>query len=135
MRTLAVQALALALAAHGGHAAHWVARDLGSVYSEQTCVEVSEAALEIYGRLFGGGTIRRAGWVITLDDLARRGDDAAITCTYGAGGLTRGTLLIHSDRDDFDRRLAADHIAGYWRSYAAEADASHRRSLGLDRWE
>ncbi|TVQ51888.1 MAG: hypothetical protein EA355_16200 [Rhodobacteraceae bacterium] len=130
----AVAGVALALAATPSPAAHWLARDLGSVFSEETCVAVSESALATYGRLFGGGTVRRSGWVVTLDDVGRRGDDAAITCTFGSGGMTRGTLLIHSVRDDFARRLAADQISGYWRSHAAEADDAHRRSLGLDRF-
>lgn len=135
MRAGMIAALALALPAGPVPAANWLARDLGAVFSEAACVAVSDAALTEYARLFGGGAVRRTGWVVTLDDVAGRGDDAAITCTFGPAGTTRGTLLIHSVRDDFARQMAADQIAGYWRSHAAEAEAAHRRSLGLGRWE
>lgn len=105
--------LALGLAATPAAAVVWTARDLGTIGTEQACVEAAVRAFETYANLYGADGLRRGGWMVALDGLDRQSNHALITCAHDAR-LTRATLVIWSETDTVARLMAAERLVQFW---------------------
>jgi hypothetical protein len=129
-RLAAVAAFVAALATPAG-AASWAVRDLGAAEREADCVEAARRALEHYALAFGGTALDVREWTVSLADLDRRGLDAIVLCAAGGGGRTRGALVVHADRDDVARAIAAERIAALWREQVRALERARLDDLGF----
>ena len=76
-------------------AASWAVADLGRTDRNAHCLR---AAQQTFRELLAEariGAIRSDRWIVYADRI-NSGHDALITCTFGDGGGTRATLVIHS---------------------------------------
>jgi hypothetical protein len=112
-------ALCLGLAAPPATAQVWTARDLGTIATEQACVETAVRVFETYANLFGASDLKRGAWLVALDGLERRAMHGLITCTLDARNA-RATLVIWSADEGMARLLAADRLAGMWARQTAK---------------
>ena len=112
--------LAVGLWAAPAGAVVWTARDLGTIATEQACVETAVEVFRTYANLFGADDLRRGGWMVALDALNRQPVHALVTCTHD-GRLTRSTLVLWSEADTMARLLAADRLAQMWDAQTAKA--------------
>ena len=111
---LAIFALTAALTAGSAAAEGWTIKDLGSVPTEQGCVELGWDAFARYRRRHELNDLQKTEWVVYAFDMQGEHYDAIITCAYGPNDTTRATLAVYSKEDDGDRAWIADQVERYW---------------------
>ena len=73
-------------------------------------MEAAERSLAHAARAFGGGALRRRGWLVEATGLAGGGHDAVITCTFGDNRGVRATLALHSREEAVTAAMIARAI-------------------------
>ncbi|WP_188528536.1 hypothetical protein [Sinisalibacter lacisalsi] len=113
----ATLALALSgLAAAPALAEGWSITKLGTMPSEQICMDKARLVINRYIFANGGGNTGEDSWSLYAYNLEPGGQDIVIMCPIGGGGAVNAMLVIQSESSGDDRSWAAQELVAIWNS-------------------
>ena len=114
--SLAVAASLLAGAAAPALAEGWSITKLGSLATEQACMDKARMVINRYLFAHAGGSIGADAWSLYAYDLEPGLQDVVIVCPIGGGGAVNPMLVVQSESSDSDRAWVANELVSIWES-------------------
>lgn len=114
--TFALAASSLVISASPSLAKGWSITKLGTMPSEQLCMDKARLVINRYIFANGGGSTGEDTWSLYGYDLEPGGQDVVIMCPIGGGGAVNAMLVIQSESESDDRRWAASELVSLWNS-------------------
>jgi len=106
----------LGLAAAPAVSEGWSITKLGTIPSEQACMDKARLVINRYLFAHGGGHTGEDTWSLYAYDLEPGMQDAVIICPIGGGGAVNAMLIVQSESGAEDRGFAVEEMISIWNS-------------------
>jgi len=112
--TLALALGGFTMAAVPASAEGWSITKLGTMPTEQLCMDKARLIINRYIFANGGGNTGEDTWSLYAYNLEPGGQDIVIMCPIGGGGAVNAMLVIQSESSSDDRSWAARELVSLW---------------------
>ncbi|SMH31589.1 hypothetical protein [Maritimibacter sp. HL-12] len=92
----------------------WSITKLGTMPSEQLCMDKARLVINRYIFANGGGSTGEDTWSLYGYDLEPGAQDVVVMCPIGGGGSVNAMMVIQSESSGDDRSWAAQELVAIW---------------------